>query len=341
MASVEPAAEDLIHRELEPIDAVYTWADGSDPAYRAQKARYMRLAAGSLSPLATGAQRARDNGELRFSLRSLETYVPWIRNIYIVTNDQLPKWLDTSHSRVIPVSLDKIFPNRSHLPSFNSCAIELNLHRIPQLSSSFLYLNDDFFVGRPVHRDDFITPAGGQYIYLENSRINPTHTDPSVHVQLWAHTEALARDRWNSRKWSYLPAHILRLYDKQAIERLESLYTEAWNETSASRFRAANNLDLGILYDRYLLHSEEQAGRGHEARVLQWSSADYWFISLSSPRLLLRYWHEFALAYRARPKFFCINDDMATRVTWPTRFWLYLFLAVYFPRRSSFEKVGR
>lgn len=38
--------------------------------------------------------------ELRFSLRSIEMYAPWVRNIYIVTNGQIPYWLDLSHPRL-------------------------------------------------------------------------------------------------------------------------------------------------------------------------------------------------------------------------------------------------
>jgi hypothetical protein len=38
--------------------------------------------------------------ELRYSLRSVEKYAPWVRNIYIVTNGQIPYWLDLSHPRI-------------------------------------------------------------------------------------------------------------------------------------------------------------------------------------------------------------------------------------------------
>lgn len=37
--------------------------------------------------------RYRDSNELRFSLRSLERFAPWVRHIYLVTDNQIPKWL--------------------------------------------------------------------------------------------------------------------------------------------------------------------------------------------------------------------------------------------------------
>lgn len=47
-----------------------------------------------------GQNRFSDNDELKYSLRSLQLYAPWIRNIYIVTNGQIPRWLNLKHPRI-------------------------------------------------------------------------------------------------------------------------------------------------------------------------------------------------------------------------------------------------
>lgn len=107
-----------------------------------------------------------DNEELRFSMRSLEKFAPWVRRVYLVTNGQVPHWLDTSHPRLQLVTHADIFANASHLPTFSSPAIEANLHRIPGLSEHFLYLNDDTMFGAPVWPSDFITPSHGQKVFL-------------------------------------------------------------------------------------------------------------------------------------------------------------------------------
>jgi hypothetical protein len=44
---------------------------------------------------------------------------------------QVPSWLDTSHPRVTIVPHRSIFRNVSHLPTFNSNAIQANLASIP------------------------------------------------------------------------------------------------------------------------------------------------------------------------------------------------------------------
>lgn len=41
---------------------------------------------------ADDSNRYRDNQELRYSLRSIYRYAPWVRRIYIVTNGQVPNW---------------------------------------------------------------------------------------------------------------------------------------------------------------------------------------------------------------------------------------------------------
>lgn len=112
------------------------------------------------------ASRFEDNEELRYSLRSLERFAPWIRHIYIVTNGQLPYWLNLENPRITIVTHDEIFMNKSHLPSFGSPAIESNLHRIPGLSDKFIYMNDDVMFGKEVWPDDFFTHSGGQKVYL-------------------------------------------------------------------------------------------------------------------------------------------------------------------------------
>ena len=164
------------------IDAVYTWVNGSDPVwfremskYKAEYNKEHHLESDEEGDTATSSNRFRYNDELkygvvyiiycRYSLRSLEVNAPWIRNIYIVTNGQIPLWLDTSNPRVHIVTHEEIFTDKSALPTFSSPAIELNLHHIPGLSDYFIYFNDDVFLGSPVYPYDFMTLTSGQVLF--------------------------------------------------------------------------------------------------------------------------------------------------------------------------------
>jgi UDP-N-acetylglucosamine-lysosomal-enzyme len=168
-----------------PIDVVYTWVNGSDLRWKRERDYWYQrwiLEPDRLDPTigrrqegdldddgnAARENRFRDNDELRYSLRSLEKYAPWVRRIHLVTDGQVPTWLDLDNDRIRVVKHSDIFENTSHLPVFSSSAIESNLDRIPGLSDLFLYFNDDVFLGAPVWPEDFITPSGVQCIYLSH-----------------------------------------------------------------------------------------------------------------------------------------------------------------------------
>ncbi|NXW04145.1 GNPTA phosphotransferase, partial [Fregetta grallaria] len=50
------------------------------------------------------ASRFEDNEELRYSLRSIERHAPWVRHIFIVTNGQIPSWLNLDNPRITIVT---------------------------------------------------------------------------------------------------------------------------------------------------------------------------------------------------------------------------------------------
>ncbi|XP_034653744.1 N-acetylglucosamine-1-phosphotransferase subunits alpha/beta [Drosophila subobscura] len=139
-----------------PIDVVYTWVNGSDPNFIEAIKQYDP----NYDP-----SRFDDKNELRYSLRSLEKHASWIRHVYIVTNGQIPNWLDLSYERVTVVPHEALAPDPAQLPTFSSAAIETFLHRIPTLSKRFLYLNDDIFLGAPLFPEDLYTEAEGVRVY--------------------------------------------------------------------------------------------------------------------------------------------------------------------------------
>lgn len=112
------------------------------------------------------ASRFADNDELKYSLRSLQRHAPWVRRVFVVTNGQIPSWLNLDNSRISVVTHEEIFRNQSHLPTYSSPAIESHLHRIPGISRRFIYLNDDVMFGKEVWPEDFYTHTGGYKVRL-------------------------------------------------------------------------------------------------------------------------------------------------------------------------------
>lgn len=139
------------------MDVVFSWADGSDPEY----IKSWEKAAGRKMD-STGKIRSQDHGTLRFAIRSVVDNIPFMRNLILVTNNQVPKWINTTVPNLRIVSIDEMFKNKSHVPSFNSNGIEANLQYIPGLSECFLYLCDDYFISKKLDMSDFISEDGRQ-----------------------------------------------------------------------------------------------------------------------------------------------------------------------------------
>jgi UDP-N-acetylglucosamine-lysosomal-enzyme len=150
---------------LNEVDIVYTWVDGNDPYHIKLLDEYKSKLVKPDNKTAS-ANRFQDHDELKYSLRSVEQYAPWARNIIIVTNGQRPKWLNLSHPKIKLITHEQIFPSKSSLPTFNSYAIEANLHRIPGLTQRFLYFNDDFVLGHPIQLEHFFKKSTGFQIRL-------------------------------------------------------------------------------------------------------------------------------------------------------------------------------
>ena len=135
-----------------PIDVVYLWVNGSDPRWQVKRQRafdaWIAEHPTELAVYGNVAGRFRDNGELRFNLRALERFFPDHGHVYVVSDAQVPDWLDAKAGITIVDHRDLI-PAAS-LPVFDSGHIESYVHHIPGLAERYFYLNDDIFFGATV-----------------------------------------------------------------------------------------------------------------------------------------------------------------------------------------------
>lgn len=310
------------------IDVVYTWVDGSDPRFCSQLAQYRDAELHFKDPFVAGARRFRDNGELRYSLRSLEAFAPWLNRVFLVTNGQVPAWLRLDHPRLRMVRHEEIFPDKTDLPALNSAAIEAHLHRIPGLSRQFLYFNDDMFLGRPVHQDDFFSNSGKQKIWIEPWRL-PTAQDARGNIvhRFLAYNHDLLKAAFGERDYASLP-HIPMLYERSKIKKAQELWPEEFKHTSSLRFRQEKMVLLHVLYSHYLAST-------NQCETLVVSPEDSQFVMFQPP--LEKTLSALEEVRRIKPKFFTINDDWDDEAEAKNTA-LRNFLSSYFPSPSSFEK---
>ena len=140
---------------MEKIDFVLPWVDGSDKDWLALKRKYLESANSiSSNTEANADNRYHDYGLLRYWFRAVERFAPWVNHVFFVTCGQKPDWLDESNPKLRLVNHKDYIP-ADYLPTFQSNTIELNLHRIPDLSEQFVLFNDDTFLLRPVEPEFF------------------------------------------------------------------------------------------------------------------------------------------------------------------------------------------
>lgn len=142
--------------DAEPVDVVILWVDVADEQWQ----RRRDGARGGFLQQYVGA--TNDWDLLRYLLRGIDQYCPWVRRVHLVTPGQTPSWLDTSADGIVVVDQDSLLPD-GHAPTFNSMAVEANLDRIPGLADRFVYFNDDMLVVQPTRASDLFPggrPAG-------------------------------------------------------------------------------------------------------------------------------------------------------------------------------------
>lgn len=170
-----------INKNISPdfdIDIVYTWVNDKDQEWQKLREFYSSEKSfidGNSTTRSNLDERFQNREELKYSLRSVEAYADFVRKIFIVTNGQIPDWLDTTNKKIQIVTHNELYPDSSVLPTFNSSSIETVLHRIKGLSEHFIYFNDDFLLGSRVTRHDFFDKTGrpkcfpaGQLAFIED-----------------------------------------------------------------------------------------------------------------------------------------------------------------------------
>lgn len=335
----------------EPIDFVITWVDGNDPEWQAKK-RSVLGARQTGSADDAREERYRDWGTLRFLFRSIAAFAPWVHSVFLVTDGQCPKWLDLSCRKIRLVRHDE-FMSEEDLPTFNSNAIEVGLHRIPGLSEQFVYFNDDMLLGRTVNPEDFFVKGKP----VDMLSLQPVIANPRNEVMsriLLNDSLVIARhfDKWETMRAHpdayfhpgyspfYLGYNILeRVFPqytgfytvhgpspllKSTFEELWSLEEEILSRTSAARVRSGEDVT------QYLFREwQKQKGEFVPRNILK----DSGYFEISDDNRLLK-----ETLLRRKKKFICINDPSGTALDFPAvRKKLHRILRAAFSEKSEFE----
>lgn len=311
----------------DPIDVVYTWVDGSDSAWLERKASTLGRSRSSVNRTADAASRFIAHDELRYSLRSLELYAPWVRHIFLVTDAQRPQWLVSDHPRLTVVDHTEIFADPSVLPVYNSHAIESQLHHIEGLSDRYLYMNDDVFFGRAVPKELFFDANGISRFFLSRATLDvgPASARDLPVLSAAKQNAALLADVWGkgvTNKFKHTP----HTQSRDVLAEMEQRLAEVFERAARSRIRHPDDHSIASALQHYYAFAIGRALPG---------PIEYQYVNISDPLA------ELSLRQLLRDRdrdVFCLNDTFAdieghrhadTLMRW--------FLEAYFPLPSSFE----
>ncbi len=117
-----------------------------------------------------------ENGEIRYSIRSILENIPWVNKIYILMpNDKVKYFKDKEFIK------EKIIYLRDKdvlgFDSASSITFEFNLWRLKNfnVSTNFMYFNDDCFVGKRLKKSDLFYQENGEvhpYILGKNTKLD-------------------------------------------------------------------------------------------------------------------------------------------------------------------------
>ncbi|MFC4828652.1 stealth family protein [Agromyces aurantiacus] len=308
------------------IDMVFSWVDGSDTEFLRERARRMQtyvVGEGDESEA-----RYRQIDELKYALRSVHLFAPWVRRIFICTDSPAPTWL-AKHPKVTIVRSEEMFADVSVLPTYNSHAIEAQLHRIDGLAEHFLYSNDDMFFGRPLSPDLFFSPGGVTKFVEATTRIGlgETHSGRSGFENAARVNRRLLRERFGKVTTRHLE-HCAAPLRKSVMAELEAAFPEEFRRTAASRFRSATDISVtNSLYHYYALLT---------GRAVVQTDAKVKYVETTLKRALPAMKR---LLKRRDMDMFCLNDGSFPEISVEERTTAVIdFLERYFPFPAPWEK---
>lgn len=334
---------------MQKIDIVYLWVDGSDKKWHAQKEKWLAQQTHQKSKkyISAGDERWRDNGELKYSLRSLAENVPWVNHIYIVTGfNQVPAWLNKKHPKITVVPHKTIFPHDA-LPTFNSTAIDMCLHNIPGLAERFLLLNDDMFFNKPLAPSFFFDRHGrARNLYVRRNvnykRLGWILDKTDVYRSKILLSAKKIHDVFGRKLYKLSPSHGIDAYVKSSwiTCRNHPMIKPHIDKQIYNKFRTNWEFQRWLFTLNQYVHGHATFRRSHPHKSGRNKILDgiyntlHYFTTRRSPYLCSRVsGHEKSLSIAP---IFCINDsDQNTPEILKAN---QDFLSKRFPTKSEFEK---
>lgn len=338
-------------RENYKIDFVIPWVNGSDDNWLRQKEEYWIKAGNSPYPDGNLSLRFRDWNNLKYWFRGVEKCTPWVNNIFFVTWGHIPEWLNIRHPKLTIIKHDDYIP-AEFLPVFSANPIEVNFHRISNLSEHFVYFNDDMFVIDQMRKEDFFYRGVPREIAAMYLLTNSGSQDTFQYMLFYmmgiinSHFDLHTSIRKNWRKWYSIKygkkllnnflllrfhnlsglemPHVPSALRKSTIQEVWNIIPDEMNETCRHRFR--NSRDITQYIFRYW---EIMKGTFEPTNIFSYSREFY--LQDENVDAVMR------CISKQEAKLICLNDSKDIRDFEKQKKKICSAFETIFPQKSSFE----
>ena len=287
--SKEMYPENFFENPSFPIDIVYTWVGESKSSKH-----YLS-----------------NNNELKYSLRSVMKYAPWVNRIYILMNPpkKVPSWFNTNYYKKITLlDHNDTFFNKENLPCTNSNAIETTLINIPNLSEHFIYFNDDTFLCKPTSYRNFFSIDGSRILFSDNIK----------NCKSMLKGENILKIKFPQH--CGVPPHMPFANKKSIIYEYQKEYRDYINWVQSTKTRKPTNLDnLGVGNDICIKNNLKDMCQQQHSSVAKYAynrglaeikkyKVNYCVYNKNVVFIDYNCFNLLDKVYRNPPLFLCIND---------------------------------
>jgi hypothetical protein len=311
-------------RNLSKIDIVITFVDSTNLEW--QKLFELHNNKKMNCKMANTINRFRNNDELKYCLRSIDKYIDFYNNIYIVMNHSPPIWLNINNPKLKIIDHKDIPGLNENLPTFSSMAIECNLHKINGLTDEFIYFNDDVFINKKIDKTLFKKEKINIYTTDKLTKKGKNNSKYSGHTNSWINANNLLDNNYKIDD-RYSIKHIPHFINKKEMFYLEKKFNNKFLITTKNKFRNINNISplCSILQYHYLYNGIGKIVKTSNLNKLISINDDY-SNNLKKLKEL----------DRLNPKIFCIEDDIY-RNNQKNINLIKEYLEKKYPEKSQFE----
>ncbi len=283
------------------VDVIYTWVNDKDPNWIEKRKKY----SSDNVACSNSADKARfeNHNELYYSILSVKKNIPWVRNIYIITDSQKPDWLIEDEQ--VKIIDHKEIIDAEYLPTFNSHVIEAHLHNIEGLAENFIYFNDDVFVAKPLEKEHFFKKNGVASIFVADKSLRRMEEKGVYTATLQAskNSNTLLKEKFGMR----VDLPLVHTY----VPLKKSSYEYYWKENKdiiesflSNKYRGEDDLNMATFLVPWSMYLNGES-------VIK-SDICYYF-NIRSNHALAQYKKILAMKLNGTPPHsFCINDVKAS-----------------------------